>query len=529
MAELPDPTRWSLKEQIGQMVVVRASGYLFDHQIRYPAWEAPSAKLKRWLQELNIGGVILLGGSAGELYLRIEQLHNWATTPLLVAADIEEGVGQWFAGATQFPPPMALGAIAAQNPQMARQYAAKIGAVTAQEAVAVGLNWILAPVVDVNNNPDNPVINVRSFADNPALVGELATAYIEGAKPYPVLTTAKHFPGHGDTATDSHLDLPVLPHSASRLEAIELGPFRRAIAAGVDSVMSAHLRIPAWDAERPATLSPSILKAQLRQRLGFEGLIVTDALIMGGVAKYAPPEETAVMAVEAGADILLMPADPEVAIAAVEGAVQSGRLSRQRIEESVARIWQAKRVVRGESQKGTEFLGQLATKEAMNLSEAVLRQSLKWGGALPARLSGSGRNLIVVDDLFSGVLGRHTPAVVYPSRFGYQPQLVDSHSLPPLAHSMTLLQVFSRGNPFRGSAGLTPQIQDWLKQLLKTDRVVGLLVYGSPYVLEWLQAQINDTLPWVYSFGQMPAAQAIAHQTLFGLSSNVDITSESFL
>ena len=527
--EVLDWTEWSLKEQIGQMVVVRASGYLFDHQIRYPAWEAPAAKLQRWLQ-LNLGGVILLGGSAGELYLRIEQLQNWSKTPLLVAADIEEGVGQWFAGATQFPPPMALGAIAAQNPQMARQYAAQIGAVTAQEAVAVGLNWVLAPVVDVNNNPDNPVINVRSFADNPALVGELATAYIEGAKPYPVLTTAKHFPGHGDTATDSHLDLPVLPHSASRLEAVELGPFRQAIAAGVDSVMSAHLRIPAWDAERPATLSPSILTAQLRQRLGFEGLIVTDALIMGGVAKYAPPEETAVMAVEAGADILLMPADPEGAIAAVEEAVHSGRLSRQRIEESVARIWRAKsKVVRGKSRKGTEFLGQLATPEAMNLSEAVLRQSLKRGGSLPAKLSGGGRNLMVVDDLFSGVLGRHTPAVVYPSRFGYQPQLVDSHSLPPLDDSMTLLQVFSRGNPFRGSAGLTPQTQDWLKQLLKTDRVLGLLVYGSPYVLEWLQAQINDTLPWVYSFGQMPMAQAIAHQTLLGLSRNIDISLDAFL
>ena len=136
--------------------MVRASGYLFDHQIRYPAWEAPAAKLQRWLQELNLGGVILLGGSAGELYLRIEQLQHWATTPLLVAADIEEGVGQWFAGATQFPPPMALGAIAAQTPPMARQYAAQIGAVTAQEAVAVGLNWILAPVVDINNNLDNP-------------------------------------------------------------------------------------------------------------------------------------------------------------------------------------------------------------------------------------------------------------------------------------------------------------------------------------------------------------------------------------
>ena len=346
MAELlPDWTGFSLKEQIGQMVVVRASGYLFDHQICYPTWEPPAAKLRYWLQNLNLGGVILLGASAVELARRSQQLQNWAKTPLLIAADIEAGVGQRFAGATWFPPPMALGAIAAQNREQAQHYAAQMGAITATEALAIGINWILAPVVDVNNNPDNPVINVRAFADTPEAVSQLATAFIEGAKQYPVLTTAKHFPGHGDTTADSHLDLPVLPHSASRLTEVELPPFQSAIAAGADSVMSAHLLIPAWDSQRPATLSQPILTGQLRQRLGFEGLIVTDALIMGGVAKYAAPEEVAVMAIEAGADILLMPSDPQVAIEAVYQAVRSGRLTQQQIHESVERIWKAKQKV----------------------------------------------------------------------------------------------------------------------------------------------------------------------------------------
>ena len=237
---LPDWRNFSLQEQIGQMIVVRASGYLFDAQIRYPGWEAPNEKLKQWLEELNLGGVILLGGSSAELLLRSQQLQSWAKTPLLIAADIEEGVGQRFSGASWLPPPMALSAIAVKNSGLAQEHALQMGAITAKEALTVGINWLLAPVVDVNNNPSNPVINIRAFGDTPDTVGNLATAFIKGAQKYPVLTTAKHFPGHGDTATDSHLDLPTIPHTNSRLQQIELPPFEKAIATEVDSVMTAH-------------------------------------------------------------------------------------------------------------------------------------------------------------------------------------------------------------------------------------------------------------------------------------------------
>ena len=527
----PDWTRFSLREQIGQMIVVRASGYLFDHQIRYPSWEASAAKLRRWLQELNLGGVILLGGSAGELYLRTQQLQAWAKTPLLVAADIEEGVGQRFTGATQFPPPMAIGAIASQNPSLARQYATQMGAITAQEAVAVGINWILAPVVDVNNNPDNPVINVRAFGDTPQTVSDLATAFIEGASQYPVLTTAKHFPGHGDTAGDSHLNLPTLTHTAARLETVELPPFERAIAAGVDSVMSAHLLIREWDSERPATLSKSILTGQLRHKLGFEGLIVTDALIMGGVAQSASAAEIAVMAVEAGADILLMPEDPEIAIAAIYDAVLSGRITKERIETSVARIYRAKQKVLSSSSSPPvpQFPSQLSQTAATTLAETVLRESMQSGGTSLQSLPQQGQNLIVVDDALNcPFLGRHTPAATLPKQLGFQVQLVDQSLLNYQPSRPTLLQVFIRGNPFRGTAGLLPGTQAWLKDLLATD-AIALLVYGSPYVLEWFKEQIDSRLPWVYSFGQMPAAQALACQVLFGMSVFDDMKNEAFL
>jgi beta-glucosidase len=552
LAELPP--EWeslSLAEQVAQMVVVRASGYLFDHQIQYPEWEPPTAVLQHWVQDLGVGGVILLGGSAGELALRSQQLQNWAKIPLLIAADIEEGVGQRFSGATWFPPPMAIGAVFRKDASLALEYAEQMGGIIASEALAIGINWVLAPVVDVNNNPSNPVINVRAFGETPEEVSQLASAFIRGAKAYPVLTTAKHFPGHGDTAVDSHLDLPVLPHSPARLAEIELLPFQEAIdpsgiASGVDAVMSAHLLIPAWDAERPATLSHPILTQLLRQQLGFEGLIVTDALVMGAIANRYGANEAPVLAVEAGADILLMPVDPAGAIQAVCDAVAQGRISEARIRASVERIWTAKRrvqqgtaeqldtpAIQTRSQKPErslfppDFL-QLAQPHALATAANIVRESLLVHGEIPLFPSqGNLRNLIVVDDTLNcEFLDRQAPAVALPKQHGYQLQLLDPHTtLIPgwvfyhksgLNAQPTLLQLFIRGNPFRGSAGLTPLAQDLFKKLLENAELQALVIYGSPYLLEQFLPHLPPNIPCVFSYGQMPAAQAIALEVLFG-------------
>ena len=532
---LPDLNNLSLEEQVAQMVVVRACGYLFDHQIQYPAWEPPARQLQYWLQELGVGGVILMGGSAGELALRSQQLQDWAKVPLLIAADIEEGVGQRFAGATWFPPPMAIGTVAFEDAGKAQLYAAQMGAITAQEALAIGINWLLAPVVDVNNNPHNPVINVRAFGETPEVVSQLACAFIRGAQDYPVLTTAKHFPGHGDTATDSHLDLPVLPHTPPRLATVELPPFKAAIAAGVDAVMSAHLLIPAWDEQRPATLSPMVLTELLRGCLGFEGLVVTDALVMGAITNRYGANEAPVMAVEAGADILLMPVNPEGAIQAVCEAVTTGRISRERIQSSVERIWKAKGKVMVRGGKATQAtldthhsVHHLAQPTAFTTVANILQDSQQIGGCLPlppAPNNGSRqlRNVIVVDDaLACDFLGRHTPAVALPRELGYELQLVDRHTPPIqeyLGHSLaakpTLLQLFIRGNPFRGSAGLSPVAEDWFKRLLRTDALEALVIYGSPYVLKQFMPDLPPETPHVFSYGQMPKAQAIALEVLF--------------
>jgi len=497
------------------MLVVRTSGYLFNHQIRYPAWEANNSQLKYWLQELNIGGVILLGGSSVELQARSRQLQNLANIPLFIAADIEEGIGQRFPGGTWFPPPMALGAIYQQNPAQALKLASQMGKITAQEALAVGINWMLAPVVDVNNNPDNPVINIRAFGESPEVVSALTVAFIEGARSTVVLTTAKHFPGHGDTATDSHLDLPSLEHSDARLNAVELIPFQAAIATGVDSIMTAHLLIPAWDQHQPATLSAEIITQKLRNNMGFDGLVVTDALIMGGITKFASPKEVALMAVEAGCDVLLMPDDPEIAIASIYDGVKSGRIKEERIHKSLERIWQAKQRVSHSETLPLNLFGQSAKSTIIS----ILRDSLQTKGKLPLVHSNKvkSRNLIVVDDVLnSAYLDINSSAITIPQQYNFQRQIVDQYTLSNICSESTptLLQVFIRGNPFRGNPGLTSNSKQIYQQLIDQGHVLGIIVYGSPYIMEWFASFVID-IPLVYSYGQMPLAQEIALNTLF--------------
>lgn len=524
------------------MIVVRASGFLFDHEIRYPAWEPTAAVLQHWVTNLGVGGVILLGGSAGELALRTQQLQDWAKVPLLICADVEEGVGQRFSGATWFPPPMSLAQIAQMDLQQACDYAEHMGRITAQESLAIGLNWLLAPTVDVNNNPNNPVINVRAFGETPEIVSALIRAFIKGAHTHRVLTTAKHFPGHGDTATDSHLELPVIPHDRARLEQIELPPFKAAIAAGVDSIMSAHLQIPTLDPTYPATLSPKVLTDLLRQDLGFNGLVTTDALNMGAIANNYGVAEACILAIEAGADILLMPLEPEKVIQAVCDAVESGRISRDRIRASVERIWQAKSKVfdypnQPEDPHAWENLPspaletsslthQISQTGAIDTNAEILTQSMRVYVPTPSRLDPAidhGRNLILVDDIVDcDFLTRTAPALITPTQFGFsQVQIVDRHTpeinFDQVISTLTLLQLFIRGNPFRGIAGLTQSAQNWFEFLCKTNQLQAVVIYGSPYVLDQFVPKLSTDVPYVFSYGQMQSAQQIALNALFKL------------
>ncbi|MGG6239581.1 glycoside hydrolase family 3 N-terminal domain-containing protein [Nodosilinea sp. AN01ver1] len=525
-ARLPAPDGLSLAEQVAQMVVVRASGHLFDHEIRYPAWEADQATLTRYVEELGVGGVILLGGSAAEVGFKTQTLQGQARVPLLIAADVEEGVGQRFSGATWFPPPMALSAVANRDLETALAYAEAFGAATAAEALAIGLNWVLVPTVDINNNPDNPVINVRAFGDDLERVCALTQAFLRGVQTQPVLSAAKHFPGHGDTAIDSHLELPVLPHDRDRLHSLELVPFERAIAAGADAIITAHLRIPALDARHPATLSAPILTGLLRQQMGFDGLIVTDALIMGAIANAYGPYEAAVLAVEAGADVLLMPGDPEGVIAAVVEAVHRGRLTPERILASVERLWRAKQKAApallpdGAGHAWEHLppppvqLSALAQPATRRLAADMLTASMTVQGQVtPCTADTPGDNLVLIDDLVGcRFLDRTAAAIAWPQGHHYQLKLIDTQGCiqRPQRDSLrpSLVQIFVRGNPFRGSAALMDLATSWLAALREADWLQGVIVYGSPYALEQLRPYLGQT-PYGFTYGQMPLAQAL--------------------
>src|SRR6266705_3305682 len=292
----------------------------------------------RWVDSLEIGGLIVSVGSPFDIAAKLNALQRRSRLPLLVSADLEWGAGMRLVGATAFPHIMAVGAT--RDPRDAHT----IGAAAAVEGRAVGIHVNFAPDADVNNNPANPIINVRSFGEDPRAVSRLVQEYVRGLHEHGMLATLKHFPGHGDTQTDSHIGLPVIGAGYARLDSLELVPFRAGIAAGADVVMSAHIAFPSFTgSDEPGTLSAAVLTGLLRDSLHFQGLVVTDALEMGAiVTKYGAGEAT-VRAFLAGSDLLLMPADPDSAVSAMAAAVDGGRITRGRLDQSVRRVLEIKR------------------------------------------------------------------------------------------------------------------------------------------------------------------------------------------
>src|SRR5438876_1584497 len=331
----------TVDEKIGQLLFTTYYG-------GFTSTDSPAYRqLLHDVQDLHVGGFIVithgspLGIVKSQAYptaVLANQLQTKSKLPLLVGADFERGTAMRLDEGTSFPTAMAVAA--GGNPKDA--YA--MGKITALEARAVGIHWIYAPDADVNNNPGNPIINTRSFGEDPGRVAQFVTEFVRGVQENGGAATAKHFPGHGDTAADSHIDLPVIHADRARLDQLELVPFRAAIAMQVDSIMTGHLNVPALepDPNTPATLSHSILSDLLRKQLGYQGLIVTDAMDMGGITVRYAPGEAAVRAVVAGADALLMPPVPDAAFEALQAAVKSGRISKERLDASVRRILQAK-------------------------------------------------------------------------------------------------------------------------------------------------------------------------------------------
>jgi beta-N-acetylhexosaminidase len=341
----------TVDDKVGQLVVTSV------HSTYLATESDPFDVLTTKIQTLRLGGVHVFGGTeaAPGVLLNasygtvirgqplsaastVNRLQALAPYPLLVTADFEAGAGFRIAGATTFPREMA---VAATNDPALAQEAARI---TAVEGRAMGVHVNFSPVADVNSNPRNPVINTRSFGEDPVNVGRFTTAYVQGLQYGGMVAALKHFPGHGDTDVDSHLGLPIIKHPRARLDQIELVPFRAGIATGAEAVMTAHIELPELDPtpKTPTTLSAPIVQGLLRKDLGFDGLIYTDSMGMAGVAAMHTPGEAAVLAVKAGNDVILHSPDDDAAFNAVVAAVKSGQIPEPQIDASVQRILRAK-------------------------------------------------------------------------------------------------------------------------------------------------------------------------------------------
>ncbi len=351
----------STEEKIGQVFMIwcRAS-FLNSESPEYLQWREAMQKfhIGSFAMTVHVDGPFLLRSEPYEAAELLNRLQRDSKLPLLIAADFERGVAMRLMGTTNFPHAMALGA------DGKLEDAETFGRITAQEARAVGVHWNFFPDADVNSNPVNPIINTRSFGEDPRQVGDLVSAYIKGAHQAGMLTTVKHFPGHGDTATDSHLGVASVNVDRAHLDSIELPPFRQAIAAGVDSVMVAHVTVPAFDSDpnHVATISPSVVTDLLEKQLGFKGIIVTDALDMAGLTHLFQNNigRAAVEAFKAGNDLLLIPADLPASYESMLKAVHSGEISPQRLDHSVLKILKAKAAL-GLNDSRTVNLSALAT------------------------------------------------------------------------------------------------------------------------------------------------------------------------
>jgi len=483
--------------------------------------------------ELHVGGFIVvtkitpLGIEKSQTYptaVLTNQLQSKAKLPLLIGADFERGSAMRLDEGTSFPNQMAIAA--GGDPGDAYT----MGKITAAEARQAGVQWIYAPVADVNNNPGNPIINTRSFGEDAAKVAQFVSAYVRGVEENGGLATAKHFPGHGDTAADSHIDLPVIRADRARLESLELVPFRAAIAAGVGSVMTGHLNVPALepDPNTPATLSAHILTDLLRTDLQFQGLVVTDALDMGGITVRFAPGEAAVRAVLAGADCLLMPPVPDAAFEALENAVKSGRISRERLDASVRRILEAKarlglnrnRLVDVNSinAKFGEPSWQNQAQEISDRGVTLLRDTPH---RLPLDGTRASRALLLAfyadpepvpgEDLERELRRRFDSLVTLRADTRFR----DASNLklpPPDSYDVAILALFVRVSDRKGNVDVPPEQAAIAEQLYKAGKPVVTMGFGSPYLIErFPQAQT-----WLGAFGISDVAQISMARALFG-------------
>lgn len=517
----------TLDEKVGQLIIPATIGMFLSQD------SDAFKEIRRDITEFHVGGYHMLGEvntihEPAGVALLINHLQRIAKLPLLITADFEGGVGLRYLGATRLPRAMAIGATG--DPEKAFQ----AGRICAAEARAMGINVNFYPVVDVNNNARNPIINIRSFGGDVALVSRMARAYIRGSQSAGVMSTAKHFPGHGDTSIDSHLELPAIDVDRARLEAVELPPFRAAIEEGVGGVMSAHIALPRIDTERlPATISPKILTGVLRGELGFKGVVFTDAMNMSGIVAHYPDGEAAVRAVKAGADVLLYPPNVERTFMAVKRAVQSGEIKESRIDESVRRILEAKARLALDKTRFVDLnrLDQLlGTSEHQRLAREIIETGVTLvrdkRSVLPLKLTGEQKILFVtlVDNsegwrdgvpgsvFLAGLQSRHARTThVHVSEKTSPAEFTLINKLAALS-DVVIVNGFIRVSAFKGSIDLSEGQINLLKHFSALEKPFVFVLYGSPYLI----AFVPELPTYVLTYEYYPAAEEAALKGVLG-------------
>ena len=518
----------SLRDRIAQLIIVRGYG---DYP---PSDNAEYKRFIRWITVDHVGGFIVAGrirnGSVipaqpYEMAAFINHMQRLAKLPLLIGSDFERGASMRVAGTARFPHLMAFGA--AHDLEAMHE----LGAATAREAHALGVTWVFAPDADVNNNPDNPIINVRSYGEDPKAVADGVSAFIEGAHADPrnyVMVTAKHFPGHGDTAEDSHLQLAKLDETKERIEALELVPFRAAIAHGIDSIMTAHVAVPAFEPDEiPATVSHNILTGLLKDELGFKGIVVTDAMEMQGVAALYSSGEAAVRAIEAGADVVLMPTDPTACIRAIEAAVLKGQITRKQIDLSAAKILAAKQrtgLFRSRHLDLDTLADSLDDRKLDSLAQSVADRAVtlvKDENHLFPLPNPDGTCLVTMtDDAFSThgeVLARTLRQTahslqIFETNAAMSPELLAAIGSQTTKCKQIYVAAFVTVSANRGSVDLQGGLTQFLKDLVHGPAPVALVTLGNPYLLR----DVPEAGSYAATFSSTLTSEAAAAKAILG-------------
>ncbi|MCX6135145.1 MAG: glycoside hydrolase family 3 C-terminal domain-containing protein [Ignavibacteriales bacterium] len=502
----------TLDEKIGQLFI--------------PAQTSPERTLE-WIQKYNIGGIWFARVEAKKIVENLNTFQRVSKYPLLVTVDFEKGAGTYVDGATDLPINMALGA--SRNPQLVYE-AAKL---TAKEARALGVHLNYAPVLDVNNNPRNPVINTRSYGEDPKLVATMAVAAIRGYQENGLLATAKHFPGHGNTGTDTHANIGVIAGSPKEVESVELYPYKQVFRlAKPSSVMSAHLWIQSIDLDTiPATLSGNVMTGLLRDRLKFDGLVLTDAMVMGGITTRYPFNVATVKALQAGCDIILFPGDLEIGINAVREALKSGGLTERRIDESVRRILRAKSKAGLQKHRITDIdrVGQLVgTTENYQIAKKIaagcltlakddatlipLKASKK---VLVLTMSNKEGNSMVSRGLvtFPDEVRKHAPGST-------ELRLSDSLRADEIEKALELARqadvvivaAYVKIVLSSGTVELPATHTAFLQRLIKSNQNLALVSFGNPYI----GGSVPEIPTYICAYDNAKALQETAAEALFG-------------